>query len=529
MYGMQDHSSPVPLDFRDILAILRIRKLTILAITLFFVVAAVLYSRSQPKVYESRAEVLVRPITFAAGRFTDTGPSLLDMETEAKVATSRGVATLAAKTLRVTTTPDALLSSLSVSEERTSAVLDFTYASHTRSGAQKVAQAFADAYLDYRRQQALDDILASSRAMQEQLTLLENRLDAINTQIATTTDASQRQLLLAQTNLLSGQIALLEQNLVQLTPPDTLPVGDILQPADLPSSASSPKTVRNVGLALMMGLGLAIAWAIFKERLDDRLRGPDDVGAFGEIPVLASIPTPKRRRRSAFVLAVQQTPNSPESVAYHKLRTTILAEMNGNPMTLMVASSEEDETRPAAAANLAAALALAGKRVTLVSADLRKPQVHRYFRETYADSWAGTSRRAMLSGRGPAHLVNHVGLSDVLAKGVTVGEAVTPTEIKNLSLLTAGSLVANPTELLGSPAMAQVLRNLERESDVVVIDAAPVLSVADTLALAPNVDGVLLIVKSGSTRRQTLERAWQQLQQVKSKVMGTVFTNFDDN
>src|SRR6266851_681437 len=310
MYGMQDHSTPVPLDFRDILAILRIRKMTILSITLFFVVAAVLYSRSQPKVYESRAEVLVRPITFAAGRFTDTGPSLLDMETEAKVATSRGVATLAAKTLRVTTTPDALLSSLSVSEERTSAVLDFTYASHTRSGAQKVAQAFADAYLDYRRQQALDDILASSRAMQEQLTLLENRLDAINTQIATTTDASQRQLLLAQTNLLSGQIALLEQNLVQLTPPDTLPVGDILQPADLPSSASSPKTVRNVGLALMMGLGLAIAWAIFKERLDDRLRGPDDVGAFGEIPVLASIPTPKRRRRSAFVLAVQQNPNS---------------------------------------------------------------------------------------------------------------------------------------------------------------------------------------------------------------------------
>jgi len=110
---------------------------------------------------------------------------------------------------------------------------------------------------------------------------------------------------------------------------------------------------------------------------------------------------------------------------------------------------------------------------------------------------------------------------------VDVAQALKQTDIRNLSLLTAGMWAANPTELLGSPAMTKVLRELQDRSDVIIIDVASVLSVADAVTLAPNVDAILLVVESGSTTRQNLEQACQQLQQINAKLMGTVLTNFD--
>lgn len=531
MYRTHDQTAAGPLGFRDILRILRIRKWTIFVITLLILAAAFLYSRLQPAVYQSQAEVLVRPIEFASSRFSNSGPVLVDMETETKVATSQGVAMLAAKKLGTTTAPDTLLGALSVSEVQTSAVLDFTYTALTRQRAQQGAQAFADAYLDDRRQQALDDILASSRAIQQQLSLLQNRSNAINDQVAAATDPSQKQDLLAQANLLTGQIALLEQNLVQLTPPDTLPVGDLLQPANLPSAPSGPKTARNLALGLMMGLGLGISIAVVKERLDDRVRGRGDVEDSAEVPVLAVVPKSKvgHKYNAARRLVVAYEPNSPESVAYRKLRTAVLAAgVNGHPMSLMIASSEDDEGRTATAANLAAALALAGKRVTLVSADLRKPRVHFYFRELGRSSLSEfVPRRGILPLSGTVHIDDRVGLADVLKGQVDVAQALKQTDIRNLTLLTAGMWAANPTELLGSPAMTQVLRELQDRCDVIIIDVASVLSVADAVTLAPNVDAILLVVESGSTTRQNLEQACQQLQQINAKLMGTVLTNFD--
>jgi Mrp family chromosome partitioning ATPase len=453
------------------------------------------------------------------------------METETKVATSHGVAMLAAKKLGTTTAPDTLSGSLSVSEVQTSAVLTFGYASLNRQGAQQGAQAFADAYLDYRRQQALDDILASSRAIQQQLSLLQSRSSALNNQAETATDPSQKQDLLAQATLLTGQIALLEQNLVQLTPPDTLPVGELLQPANLPSAPSGPNTARNVALGLMMGLGLGIATAILRERLDDRVRGRGDVEDSAQVPVLAVVPKSKvgHKYNPARRLVVAYEPNSAESVAYRKLRTAVLAAgVNGHPMSLMIASSEDDEGRTATAANLAAALALGGKRVTLVSADLRKPRVHFYFRELGMSSLPEcVPRRGILPLSGTVHIDDRIGLADVLKGQVGVVQALKQTDIRNLSLLTAGMWAANPTELLGSPAMTMVLSELQDRSDVIIIDVASVLSVADAVTLAPNVDAILLVVESGSTTRQNIEQACQQLQQINAKLMGTVLTNFD--
>jgi len=125
------------------------------------------------------------------------------------------------------------------------------------------------------------------------------------------------------------------------------------------------------------------------------------------------------------------------------------------------------------------------------------------------------------------HIDDRIGLADVLKGQVGVAQALKQTDIRNLSLLTAGMWAANPTELLGSPAMTKVLSELQERSDVIIIDVASVLSVADAVTLAPNVDAILLVVESGSTTRQNLEQACQQLQQINAKLMGTVLTNFD--
>src|SRR5260370_29583248 len=127
MYRTHDQTTAGPLGFRDILTILRIRKWTIFVITLLILAAAFLYSRLQPAVYQSQAEVLVRPIEFASSRFSSSGPVLVDMETETKVATSQGVAILPTKKLGTTTAPDTLLGTLSVTEARPITALYFTY------------------------------------------------------------------------------------------------------------------------------------------------------------------------------------------------------------------------------------------------------------------------------------------------------------------------------------------------------------------------------------------------------------------
>src|SRR4029077_11656778 len=142
-----------------------------------------------------------------------------------------------------------------------------------------------------------------------------------------------------------------------------------------------------------------------------------------------------------------------------------------------------------------------------------KPRVHFYFRELGMSSLSEcVPRRGILPLSGTVHIDDRIGLADVLKGQVGVVQALKQTDIRNLSLLTAGVWPPNPTELLGSPAMAMVLSELQDRSDVIIIDMASVLSVADPVTLAPNVDAILLVVESGSATRQNIEQACQQLQ-----------------
>jgi Mrp family chromosome partitioning ATPase len=406
--------------------------------------------------------------------------------------------------------------------------MNFSYTSQGRRSAQQGAQAFVDAYLENRRQQAADDLLASSRAGQDQIRLLNDRLTGLNNQIAATTDASRKQSLQADASLLVSQIAIQQQSLGPLTPPGTVQLGQILQPATLPISPASPKHVRDAALGLLVGLGLGVVTAVLRERLDDRLRDVEAIEASAELPVLAAIPKMKIRStaNATSQIVVAHLPSSPASIAYRKLRTVLLTHGAGRaPRTLMVTSSDNHRASSIAAANLAAAFALAGKIVILVCADLRSCSVHTYFRKPGKEPLDDVAGHVgMLPLRGVMH---RIGLTDVLAGHANALDALAPTHVENLELLVGGTSCTNLTELLGSEAMSLLLKELQELSDVVVIHAAPVLEMADAVTLAPAVDAILLVAEAGSTTQGSLEQACQELRQVTAKLAGVVLTNFD--
>ena len=192
------------------------------------------------------------------------------------------------------------------------------------------------------------------------------------------------------------------------------------------------------------------------------------------------------------------------------LRTSILsAASTAGAKSILVTSPNSGEGKTGTVANLAVALARTGMKVSVISADLRRPRIHEFFAST-----------------------SDVGLSDVLQGRASLKDAlknitspVLPTaesETLTLRFLASGSIPEGPAELLASPAMQQVIEQLESISDVVLIDAPPVLPVTDGLVLAPKVSGVLLVVGPRSMTRVTVSAARQQLDQVGAHVFGAV-------
>lgn len=485
------------LDLRQYVSILKYRKWQIIAIITLIVASALAYSYSQTPLYTSEASVLVKSPT-AGTLEAGEAPNL---ETERRLASSETVAALVADDIGGD--PEDILKGLSVQAQSNTEILGFVYTDPSPVRAQRHAQSFADAYLEFRRQQTLDDLLAVSDSVQQRIQQLNRQLSDTTEALSSTNDNSERATLQAQANALVGQIAILQQELVDLTPPDTLRVGQVVSPASLPEAPSSPNHLTNALLGLILGLGLGIGWALLRERLDDRLRGKEDLEVSVRTAALAAIPQVSGWKKKQAVLVSVSDGKSAAAEAYRTLRTGILFSMNqSKARTLMVTSAHPGEGKTTTAANLGVVLAQADRRVVLVSADLRRPHIHNYF-----------------------GIDNQTGLTHVLAQEISPWQALKDSGVENLQILNAGAIPGNPAELLGSGAMADLLGQLADKADVVIIDAAPVLAVSDSLALARLVDGVLFVANADKTHRAAVQQARRQLDQVDAKLIGSVLNN----
>lgn len=501
----QDEQQAEVFGPREFLLTLRRRKLSVIVTAAVTFATAFFYVAQQAPVYQSTGQVLVldpslSPTGAAAG---------VNMQTEVALAGSRAVADQAADILGFEGSPDDLLGGLDVSVSGETEILTFVYSDPVPDVARARVRAFVEGYLRFTRERFADQMSSAAEAIQGQIDALQKELARTNAQLATATDERVRDQLRSTARTLSTQIVLLQQRGVQTL--NSPAVGQIVQLASAPTLIDT--RMRSLLLALFVGLSLGTGLALLAERLDDRLRGRQDLAARSAAPVLATIPRLRSWNEDGEpVVATLSAPRSETSEAYRTLRTGVLyAAAQNHVKTVLVTSSEGAEGKTTTVANLAAVLGKAGKRVIVIVADLRRPRLERFF---------GMSNGA--SGVEPAP----IGLTNVLAGEVSVEEALTPVpDVPTVQILRSGPMAGNPVELLDSSGMRNVVARLRDQADFILIDAAPVLGVSDALVLCRLADAVLLVADAGRTRRTMVSQAREQLMQVNGKLIGSVLNN----
>jgi capsular exopolysaccharide synthesis family protein len=272
-------------------------------------------------------------------------------------------------------------------------------------------------------------------------------------------------------------------------------VKDALPPLE-PSSPNVPLFLAIGGLA---GAVLGITVAVLRAILDTRIRTPRDVEQLTDRPMIGAIAfDPKAKERP---LIVHADPLSPRAESFRAMRTNLQFLDVGERSSFVVTSSLPTEGKSTTTINLAIALADAGKRVALLDTDLRKPKVAEYL-----------------------GIEGGVGLTDVLIGRTRIGDVMLPWGGRQLYVLPAGKIPPNPSELLGSERMRALLEVLERDFDVVLCDAPPLLPVTDGAILAKATGGAIVIVAAGKTNRQQLSGALDALDTVGAHVAGIAMT-----
>jgi capsular exopolysaccharide synthesis family protein len=270
----------------------------------------------------------------------------------------------------------------------------------------------------------------------------------------------------------------------------------VFDAANLPSSPVSPQPVRNLGLAVVLGLLLGIGLAVVRELLDTSLKSPDDVAAVTEAPVLGGILFDNQAPKQP--LLTDLAPHSPRVEAFRILRTNLqFVDVDKEKKVFVVTSSVPGEGKTSTASNTALALQTAGQRTLLIDSDLRRPQLAKLFQ-----------------------LEGSVGLTSVLLGRIELKEAVQEHHPSGLSVLTSGTLPPNPAELLQSHAMQQLLDDARRDWDVIVLDAPPLLPVTDAALIAAQADGAVVVVRQGRTTRDQLNTSMERLAAVGARPLG---------
>ena len=296
----------------------------------------------------------------------------------------------------------------------------------------------------------------------------------------------------------------------------------IVDTARLPTVPSEPNLPRNVAFALALGVTTGVGLAFLLEGMDNTVRTPEQAQAISALPSLGMIPLgsrsstefPSRQRLSlaaskeAVELVTQSRPKSQMAESYRSLRTSLLLTSVGRPpKVILVTSALPQEGKTTTSINLAIVLAQKGTRVLLIDSDLRRPSIHKTL------------------GMGPRS-----GLSNVLTGNIELEQAIIrSTILPNLFLLPAGTPPPNPAELLVSSKTKDVLAQLGKEYDHIVIDTPPTLSVTDAVVISTVADRVVLVIRSGQTTKQALRRARDLLLQVNARVCGVLMNAVDLN
>ena len=282
----------------------------------------------------------------------------------------------------------------------------------------------------------------------------------------------------------------------------------VVDPALPPGSPYKPNLNSNLNIAAVIGLVLGIALAFFLEYLDDTLRHPEDMERLTKLPVLGVIPLVKGKKGHESPLLAMTShvdARSGFAEAYRSVRTALqFATREGAPRQVVVTSTSAGEGKTTTALSLAINFAQAGKITLVIDSDLRNPTLHKYL-----------------------GVENTRGLSNYLSSDMPALGVVRLTSVPNLYVIPAGPLPPNPVELLSGPKLQMMLRELGERFPQVVLDAPPVLGIADALVLGNQVGAVLFVVAAAGTRKAHAKAALKRLRQASVVPLGAIMTKLD--
>ncbi len=343
------------------------------------------------------------------------------------------------------------------------------------------------------------------KSLQERISNAQNRLVEIETAMSTSISEIQLADLQKEKIILEELLVGWERNyteLLALTDAKRNPTQlSVIESAHSNDNQIRPRiqlnTLLSGGLGIVLGLGLIF----LLEFLDDTYKSLNDFSQSEEVNILGSIRRIKGKSLSDKIVA-RLHPHSPITESYRILRSRIRFKPVDKPTrSIMVTSSMPGEGKSLTVANLAVVFAQANYKTIIVDADLRHPVLHKIF-----------------------DVSNEVGLGDMLGSPeIKIGECLRDTPVNNLRILTSGNPLLDPSERLGSDRMAEILIELKNDAEIVIFDSPPVLVFADAIVLSRRIDGVIVVIQAGKSKRGAIAQTLFDLQNANANLLGSIF------
>lgn len=528
------------LSLRAYLRVIARWKWLVIAVTLLVAVAGTAYTWTRTPMYSGTAQLLyVQQIDIAnplAQSYIDTTAQQAEIESAPTVIASSKVRSSAQDIMG----PASVAAGYSVSailqpglNNLYSNVVSIHAVSPDAAAAAHAANAYAEAFIGWGGD--------SARAQ------VGDAINVVTGQLAAIAAAGDQQ---------SSEYTSLQQSLQQLELLQASVSGSFktITAASPPSAPFSPDKQRGVILALAAGLVLGIGLAFLLEQFDTRVHGDEQIADLLDLPVVGHVPPLGRKNRDKGVLQTLSDPSGASAEAFRVLRSNLdFVSIDGDVRTLLVASSVQGEGKSITVCNLAVSMALAGKRVILVDADLRSPRVHAYMgvpnsvgvssvmarRVDVAHAVIPVVLNASADHNGSLVMTAEVATGTVVRRGGGTagpengaGGAPAQTgpwqwpagsdEAPVLRVLPSGPLPPNPGEMIASRRFGEILAELSAEADLVLIDAPAMLPVGDAAAMAPWVDAMVYVVNATKVRRPSLRQARMQLAHLPCRKLGLI-------
>ncbi len=493
------------MELRDYLNVIRARKWVILQALVIVTVTALAASLLQTPLYEGQSKVLISEKGSGVNVFGSLGLDISSqpergLQTQVQLMQVRPLLENTIRRLELGVTPETLSKRVKVSAIGQTNIVTVTVQDPDPERAAAIANALGEEFVAWSRDYKRESITAAAEEVSIRLEAAKSEILELGRRIQ---DEGKSDELSAELAIATGSYTTLAGKLEELRVNAALEAGSgrIVSPAAVADEPVEPNPVRNTALGLAVGLVFGLGMAFLYEYLDNTLKSSEEIEEIIGGPVLGLIPAEQYEKGGGRRATIITNPASAAAEAYRVLRNNLdFINFEHNIKTLLVTSAAPGEGKSTVAANLAAGLAQAGKRVVLVACDFRKPTTGQFF-----------------------GVRNAVGLSDVLTGAHSVKSALQrPQQEIDLLVLTSGKMPPNPSELLGSEKMRELLETLKDYADWVIIDTPPLLAVADGAAVARWCDGAVLVSKGGTSTRDELKKAREMLESAGGRVLGSV-------